>query len=96
VLSFILSVAVRIRIFVLASIWVVLDYIAICNFWKSPFYCRYNAKFFLGTNKTLISLRFCFFGIYCWLLLVESCLLAVHSAEFDRGQRKMWQLPEPR
>jgi len=38
--------SVGIRIFILAYVWTVLDYIVVCNFWKNPFYCRYNAKFF--------------------------------------------------
>jgi hypothetical protein len=46
VLSFVLSATVGIRIIILASIWTVLGYFAGCNFWKSPFYCRYNSKFF--------------------------------------------------
>jgi hypothetical protein len=83
VLSFVLS-AVGIRIIILASIWTVLDYFASCNFWKSPFYCRYNVKKFFGTNRSLISLRI-FFGISCWLLPVEFCLLTIHSVESDRG-----------
>jgi hypothetical protein len=39
---------------------IILDYIVIftgCNFWKSPFYCRYNAEFSFGTDKNLIFLR---------------------------------------
>jgi hypothetical protein len=40
---------------------IILDRIVIfvdCNFWKSPFYCRYNARiFFFKTNKNLIFLR---------------------------------------
>jgi hypothetical protein len=26
---------------------------SVCNFWKSPFYCRYNAEFSMGTNKNI-------------------------------------------
>jgi hypothetical protein len=37
---------------VVAFIWTILDYIAICNFWKSSFFCHYNAEIFLETNKT--------------------------------------------
>jgi hypothetical protein len=54
----------------------------VCNFWKSPFYCRYNAEFSMCTNK-IIS-----FGLVSF---VESCLQAVHSAKFDRGQREIEQ-----
>jgi hypothetical protein len=84
VLSFVLSTAIGIRILALASIWTVLDYIDVCNFWKCPFYCRCNANFFLELTRTLISLRI-FLGISCWLLLAESCMLTVHNAESDRG-----------
>jgi hypothetical protein len=70
---------------VLASIWTVLDYIHVCNFWKCPFYSVIMPIFL---TRTLISLRI-FFGISCWLLLAESCLLTVHNAKSDRGQRRM-------
>jgi hypothetical protein len=44
--------AVGIRIFVMAFIWTILDCIAGCNFWKSLFFCRYNAIFLFKTNRT--------------------------------------------
>jgi hypothetical protein len=43
---------------VLASIWTVLDYIHVCNFWKCPFYSVIMPIFL---TRTLISLRI-FFG----------------------------------
>jgi len=53
-----------------------LDYIAVCNFWKSTFYYRYNAKYFLGTNRTLISLTIFLaylFGYYfCRTMSIDS------------------------
>jgi hypothetical protein len=39
---------------------IILDCIMIfvgCNFWKSSFYCRYNARFSFGTYKNLTFLR---------------------------------------
>jgi len=50
----------------MAIIWTALDYIVVCNFWKSPFFCRYNANFFWK----LIEPNFFenIFGISCWLL----------------------------
>jgi hypothetical protein len=39
---------------------IILDCIVICagcNFWKSPFYYHYNARFSSGTNKNLTFLR---------------------------------------
>jgi hypothetical protein len=58
--------AIGIRIFIMAIIWTALDYIVVCNFWKSPFFCRYNANFFWK----LIEPNFFenIFGISCWLL----------------------------
>jgi hypothetical protein len=50
--------AAKLRLSVMALIWIVLDYIYVCNFWKSPFYCCYNAQifyflfFFLGLTGT--------------------------------------------
>jgi hypothetical protein len=41
-----ISSTVGIGIFILAYVWTVLDYIVVSNFWKSPFYYLYNAKFF--------------------------------------------------
>jgi hypothetical protein len=41
----------------LTYFWDCIGLLAVCNFWKSPFYSRYNAEFFLGTNKKLIFLR---------------------------------------
>jgi hypothetical protein len=56
---------------------------SVCNFWKNPFYCRYNAGISMCTNK-IIS-----FELFFWQILlvsfVESCLQAVHSTEFVRG-----------
>jgi hypothetical protein len=54
-----------------------------CNFWKIRFYCRYNAGFCFQTNKNLILLE------YFWKILLvifaETCMLAVHKAESNRG-----------
>jgi hypothetical protein len=51
-LIFVIS-ATELGLSVIALIWTVLDYIVVCNFWKSLFYCRYNAKiFFLGLTGT--------------------------------------------
>jgi hypothetical protein len=75
--------AIGIRIFIMAFIWTVLDYIAVCKFWKSPFLCRYNADFFWKLTEPNSFENI--FGISCWLLFAEPCLLAVHRAEFVKG-----------
>jgi len=59
-----------------------------CNFWKSPFYCRYNARFFVNSQESNI-----LENIFLYTLLVifaKSCLLEVHNAESDRGQKEIW------
>lgn len=87
--------AVVIGIFVMSSIWIVLEYYCIFVFFLgSPFYCRYNAKIFLrltGTNFIGVI----FFGKMVEFTFAESCLLTVHSAEFTREQKKALQLSEP-
>jgi hypothetical protein len=61
----------------------------VCNFWKSPFYCIYNAGFSFGTNMNLFFLDY-FWQI--WLIIfAETCLLVVHNTGFDRGQTERWQ-----
>jgi hypothetical protein len=58
----------------MALIWIVLDYIAVCIFLKSPFYSCYNAKFFLGLIGTN------FIGIiYLFIFFAKSCLSTVHN-----------------
>jgi hypothetical protein len=34
----------------------------VCNFWKSPFYCRYNAGFFCELTR-----------IFFWIIIDKSC-----------------------
>jgi len=61
-----------------------------CNFWKSPFYCRYNAGFSFGTNKNLTFLRLFLenlVGYFCRNMSAGS-----HDTESDRGQKEIWQL----
>jgi Flp pilus assembly protein TadB len=41
---FVISVVLGLS--VLTSFWIVLGYITVCNFLKSSFYSRYNARFF--------------------------------------------------
>jgi hypothetical protein len=46
------------NIYCVGIIWfgIIVDCIVIfsvCNFWKSPFYCRYNAGFSMCTNKII-------------------------------------------
>jgi hypothetical protein len=51
---------------------IILDCIVIfvvCNFWKSPFYCRCNVGFSMGTNKNL----FFFFGLFLANLVGYVC-----------------------
>jgi hypothetical protein len=60
-----------------------------CNVWKSPIYCCYNVGFSFGTNKNLIFLDY--FWQILLVIFVETCLLAVHSAESDRGQKEIGQ-----
>jgi hypothetical protein len=84
---------------------IILDRIVIfasCNFWKSPFYCCYNARFSFGTNKNLTFLRLFLANLvdYFWQILLvifaETCLLAVHNVESDKGQKEIWQPREPK
>lgn len=63
-------------------------------FWKSPFYCCYNANFFL-TSKSLKFWRI-FFLYTLLVIFTESCLLVVLRVESDRGQKKIWQPSEPK
>jgi hypothetical protein len=74
--------------FVLVVFWTVLCFFWV-YFWKSPIYCRCNAGFSFETNKNMIFLD------YFWQILLviftETCLLAVHNTEFDRGQAESWQ-----
>jgi len=37
---------------ILAFFWTILGYLLFVIFWKSPFYCRYNAGFFWELTRT--------------------------------------------
>jgi hypothetical protein len=71
---------------------VLVDYIVIfhvCNIWKNPFYCCYNAGFFFGELTRIFLLDF-----YWQILLgsfTEPCLQAVHRVGSDGGQREVGQ-----
>jgi hypothetical protein len=56
-----------------------------CNFWKSPFYCRYNARFSFGTNKNLI-----FFRLFLANLVGYFC----RNMSVDSPQRRIRQRTE--
>lgn len=53
-----------------------------CNFWKSPFYCHYNAEFVFGTNKSLI-----FWTIFFTYLVGYCCRIMSDGSP----QRRVWQ-----
>jgi len=47
---------------------------SVCNFWKSPFYCRYNAGFSMCTNKIISFGLFLanLVGLFCRIMSVGS------------------------
>jgi hypothetical protein len=56
---------------------IIVDYIVIflgCNFWKSPFYCHYNARFSMCTNKNISFglLLANIFGFFCRIMSAGS------------------------
>lgn len=74
-------------IYVLALFWTVFVIFASCNFWKSPFYCRYNAEFSFGTNKNLKFLR-----LFLENLVGYFCInMSAGSPQFRVRQREIWQ-----
>jgi len=55
-------------------------------YWKSQFYCRYNAGFSFGTNKILTFLRLSLANLIGYF-----CRIMSAGSPQRRGQKEIWQ-----
>jgi hypothetical protein len=70
----------------------------VCNFWKSPFYCRYNAGFSMYTNKNIFFGSFLsnLVGFFCRIMSADSPLRRIRQrTEGDRAAFKAKIMDRP-